>query len=136
MSVYQNLITGIMLTICTWDDISSRRIRTRNLILYSLLVIMGKPADAAAGAVPGIFCLLLSAVSRQSLGYGDSILILLSGIALGAEQEMRLVMTAFFLAAVWSVIGLFRKKVKRGSEVPFLPFLLAGWILSIVLAAG
>ena len=120
---YQNCITGIMFLLCMLEDIASRRISTRNLLIYMVLVFAGRPENMLAGAVPGICCLLLSLISRQGLGYGDSLLILISGSSLGAEQEMLLLMSAFFLAGIWSVISLVRKQAECSSEMPFLPFL-------------
>ena len=130
MSGYQNVVTGIMLLICTLEDVDSRRISTGSIVLYSLLVLAGRPENIAVNAVPGICCLVISLLSHQELGYGDSLLILISGISLGLEQEIRLLMSAFLIAGIWSLIKLVMKKAERSSELPFLPFLMIGWFVS------
>lgn len=125
--VYQNIVTGIMLTIAALEDLADRRIRSSSLILFLSLVVIGKPENILAGAVPGMFCLLLSWLTHEKLGYGDSFMILISGISLGAEQEINILFHAFLFAGIWSAVKLVKGKTEKNWEFPFLPFLLAGW---------
>ena len=65
----------------------------------------------AAGAAVGIVFIIISRVTEESFGYGDSILILIMGGFLG-----------------FSVFMLIRKKFHRKSTFPFVPFLTAAYI--------
>ena len=85
------------------------------------------------GLVPGILFLFLSFVTRQGIGYGDSILILL-GASVGIEAELEILLLAFALSGIWAVALLFRKKGNVQQEFPFVPFLLAGAVLEMIFA--
>lgn len=130
--IYQNVVTGIMLIFCMLEDLADRRIRSSSLLLYGALAAAGKLSDIAAGTIPGIVCLVLSWMSNQALGYGDSLFILICGISLGSVQTSMLVMTAFLLSGIWSAVHLMTGTTERNKEIPFFPFLFAGWMISLI----
>ena len=70
---------------------------------------------------------------KESLGFGDIKL----GFVLGAFLGWRLVVVslygAFFLAAIFAVMGLLIKKMKFGQMIPFGPFLILGSLVGIFL---
>lgn len=119
-------------------DIQFRRIPAELLAMTNLAVlvyqIFWQPVDiwlAAAGAGIGALFLLLSRITRQSIGYGDSWAILILGIFLGIWGLMAVLSGAFLLLAVASIWILARKKMSRRRKLPFYPFLAAGYIISI-----
>ena len=71
---------------------------------------------------PGIALLLLAAVSREKIGYGDGWLILGMGMWRPAEEIVSALLTGCVLCAG---AGLIRKE----KELPFVPFLTAGYIV-------
>ncbi len=147
--MYQRIVTGFFLTICSVTDVKRRCIYNRDAFVYFILAVIGRMAvilhlflsdggtQAAAvcrsifaGLIPGGVCFLVSWLGRQGLGYGDSVLILICGISLGFWTCMWITFTAFFWAGIWAVILL----VKRSGEVrkrafPFVPFLLLGYVI-------
>ena len=82
----------------------------------------------AAGAGTGIVFLIISKVTDESFGYGDSILILIMGGFLGFWNILTVLLTAFSMAALFSSFMLIRKKFHRKSAFPFVPFLTASYI--------
>lgn len=82
----------------------------------------------AAGAAVGIVFIIISRVTEESFGYGDSILILIMGGFLGLWNILSLLITAFSMAALFSAFMLIRKKFHRKSTFPFVPFLTAAYI--------
>ncbi len=131
--IYQNIVTGSMLLICMLEDLKDRRIRSSSLIFYAIAVLIGKPEDILTGTVPGIFCLFLSWVSRQKFGYGDSLAILICGISLGITQGCRTVIYAFFLSGIAALLYLMAGRTGKDYEIPFLPFLFAGWMQTVLI---
>lgn len=115
-------------------------IRKRKLRLEILLA--GFPAAAvcgffvrdipiallAAGGAVGVVFLIISRTTEESLGYGDSILITVLGIYMGFWNILTLLVTAFFLGAVFSGVMLVRKKYTGKSSFPFVPFLTAAYV--------
>lgn len=82
----------------------------------------------AAGAAVGVIFLIISRVTEDSFGYGDSILIMIMGGFLGFWNILSLLTVAFSMAALFSIFMLIRKRFHRKSAFPFVPFLTAAYI--------
>lgn len=141
--LYQKILTTGILIICTCTDIYSKKIYKNVLGLYLLLSLTGRCVEylsgqnidiikLAAGVVPGCVCLLLSFFTRQGIGYGDSLLIVLCGLAVGKNACWGLLFTAFFLAGILGIIMWLLFHVDRKREIPFVPFMMLGWIVQIL----
>lgn len=76
--------------------------------------------------LPGVIMLLISLLSRQSLGYGDGLLALFIGPSLGAGIMCPGIIAAIFLCGICSGVLLILKKAGRGSRLPFVPFMTLG----------
>ncbi len=85
-----------------------------------------------AGAGLGILFLVVSKVTREAIGYGDSWVILLLGIQLGIMQALQILFAASLLAAVFAVFYLWKKNWNRNVTLPFLSFLAISYIGVIV----
>ena len=90
----------------------------------SLIEILG------GAAVGGIF-LLISKVTREGLGYGDSIGIGILGIYLGFLRVLTVISITFFLLLCMSIPILWKKKLSKRYGLPFYPFLTAGYLCLI-----
>ena len=89
----------------------------------------------AAGAGVGIVFMVVSRVTEEAFGYGDSILILIMGGFLGFWNILFLLVAAFSMAALFSIFMLLRKKFHRKSAFPFVPFLTAAYIGGMIIGA-
>lgn len=134
--MYQKILTAAILTVCAWLDIRYRKVYGSVILVYILFAAAGHLACGetsilvlGAGLVPGVICLLISLISREALGFGDSILILASGFSLGLQTCAGLVIWAFFLSGFWALLLLCRSRTNRRKEFPFVPFLLVGIFL-------
>ena len=135
--MFQNIATVIVLIICSYVDIRQRKVEKRIAGIYAAAVLAGRLAEGGTGLAAlftGILFLFLSFVTRQGIGYGDSILILLLGASVGIEAELEILLLAFALSGIWAVALLFRKKGNVQQEFPFVPFLLAGAVLEMIFA--
>lgn len=68
-------------------------------------------------------------VKKPVLGYGDAKLSVLIGLWLGLEGLLITIYLSFVTAGIFCGILLFSKKLKRGSKIPFGPFLLLSSVL-------
>lgn len=84
------------------------------------------------GAGAGILFLLLSKVTEEGLGYGDSWAILILGTYLGLWKLLSVLFVAFLLLSVSAMIVLCVKKMSRFVALPFMPYLLAGYVAVIL----
>ena len=89
----------------------------------------------AAGAGVGIVFMVVSRVTEEAFGYGDSILILIMGGFLGFWNILSLLVAAFSIAALFSIFMLVRKKFHKKSAFPFVPFLTAVYIGGMIIGA-
>ena len=80
------------------------------------------------GAALGGFFAVISLLSRQALGLGDSFLIGVCGAWLGLYSGILLLLCTFFILSAVGIFALALKKAKAKNSLPFAPFLLAGYI--------
>lgn len=86
--------------------------------IYSMLLGMG------SGAV----ILLLSYLTGGKIGCGDGILFMLTGLYLGMEKNLLLMMISFILAGIWGLLLVTLWHRKKDERIPFVPFLLVSYI--------
>lgn len=94
---------------------------------------VGDLAGICAGIGVGVLFLLVSKVTEEAIGYGDSVAIMILGGYLGFWKVVGALAVAFFTSGVCSVILAFRGRVKT---MPFFPFLTLGYILMLAEQGG
>lgn len=82
-----------------------------------------------AGAAVGVVFLAVSKVTEEGFGYGDSLLILILGIYLGFWNLLGILLGAFLLSALFAIFALSCRKFNRNTGYPFVPFLLASYVV-------
>lgn len=112
------LILGISVAVCYQGA-------TRKMDLY---VILG-------GVILGGLFLLVSKITREGMGYGDSLGILALGVFLGIWKLAELLCLSFFLLFFVAMI-LFFKKSNKTYGIPFYPFLASGYLIILLLEGG
>ena len=96
-----------------------------NLSLFSGLI---------GGLVAFLFFFVLVSVSKEKwMGMGDAYLAFLAGFVVGYPKIILILVLAFFIGSVCSIILLAMKKKTMKSQVPFAPFLVSAVILMILL---
>lgn len=87
------------------------------------------------GIVVGMLFIVISKVTQEGIGYGDSLGILILGIYLGIWGLLTVVSIAFFLLLCVMIPLLFIKRMSRKCALPFYPFLTIGY-LGLLLMEG
>ena len=82
--------------------------------------------------LPGGLLLLCGRITRQAIGYGDGLLLLICGIYLGGKTAGILFMTGLFFLFPMSLCLLISGKAGRKTQIPFAPFLLASYLLWLI----
>lgn len=134
----QIICMGI-LVILSIADIRFRKVPSGILLLCGVAGIIyqlvQRPVDswlAAGGVGVGILFLLLSRCTREGIGYGDSLAILVLGIYLGFWGLLEVLAGAFFLLLPVGILCLIRNRMSRKKTIPFYPFLAAGYLMSVL----
>lgn len=81
-----------------------------------------------AGGALGMMLFVVSTVTKEAIGYGDSWLILLLGVQLGIFRVLQLLFTASLLAVIFAVFYLWVRKWNRNATLPFVPFLTIAYL--------
>ena len=82
---------------------------------------------------PGGILLLLSLVSRESIGYGDGLILCAIGILLGGAETVTLFCHALFMCGIFSGFLFFFRKAGAKKRIPFVVFMLPSYgIMTLV----
>lgn len=136
------ICVGVLLFINSITDIKRREILPWSLWLFTILLIVFYLLQqnhifhthvGFTGCAAGLVVLLLSFVTKGSIGMGDGFLITILGGFAGLEKTIELCITACLLSAIVSVLLLLIKKADRKTGLPFVPFLLVAYIGGICL---
>lgn len=134
-------VTLVMLLICTISDVKSRKIPvcvitagavgTVFCTLIQPEMTLGK---MLSGMMPGIIMLIISIVTDEQIGIGDSLIFCVLGIGHGFVAGIAVLGISLGMTAVTAVVLLCLKKVGKRDQIAFVPFILTGYCL--VLAGG
>lgn len=76
--------------------------------------------------LPGIIFLFISFYTKEKIGYGDGLLLIMSGLYVGFYQCLLTVCISLVFTSVFALILLVLHKAGKNSEIPFAPFLAIG----------
>lgn len=148
-----DIVVLLILTGLSVSDIRNKKVSRKVLTLWGILTVFWKIVDfyqirvflekmeqtnvenlvgICAGIGVGVLFLLVSKVTEEAIGYGDSVAIMILGGYLGFWKVVGVLAAAFFTSGVCSVILAFRGRVKT---MPFFPF-FDSWIYSDAGRAG
>lgn len=125
----------VLLGCCGFTDFKRKTIPLYLLIVMSAVVgvsVIFCNTESiwlrVGGAGLGILFFIVSRITKEAVGYGDSWLILLLGVYLGIEKALQLLFAATLGAAVVSLFYLWMRHWKRNATLPFVPFLVVAYL--------
>lgn len=86
-----------------------------------------------ASFVPGGLILALSLMSRGKIGFGDGLVVLTLGFFVSMEKLTAAVIISAFLSFLSAIILMALRKKDKEDSLPFLPFMLAGYLATVFL---
>lgn len=133
--MWEQLAVMGMLAICTAQDIKKKQI-CLNLVLgfgilgiiFHMLWRMQSIENLLLGMSLGAVLLLVSMATGGKIGAGDGVLLIVTGIYLGLEQNLKLFFCGLLLCGIWALGLLVLRKRSRKDCIPFVPFLLAAYM--------
>lgn len=85
-----------------------------------------------AGISVGVMLLLFSYFTKESIGYGDGCLFMMTGIFLGFWENLCLLFLSCIFAGVTAAFFLLLKRKKKEDRLPFVPFVALACVLRFV----
>lgn len=133
------IVLLIVLLVCSIEDLIFKKLRIWELVVGTIVLFVGIVFAGnieIRGLFPGIVLsalfFLVSWMLKGNLGWGDSWVIGMMGLGLDFQSFVLALGMAFLLAAVVSGIMIFWKKSSRKATLPFVPFLLAGFLMQLM----
>ena len=100
------------------------------IFLWCKMVLKGTFSyEQLIALCPGIFCLFFGKMTKESIGYGDGMVLLMLGFFYSWEAICMIFMEASMFAVVVALLLLVIFRKNRNYEIPFVPFLtIALWM--------
>lgn len=144
MLILLYLVLVMMTTVCVtdlWEKIVPNRILLLTMLLGFLLIggFCLKTPETVMAMLPSMilgffFCFLTFGgaylIGKGGLGSGDVKLSFVLGILLTGEFVVGVVFWGCLVGAVYAIVQLCRKKLTRKDELPFVPFLYIGLMIT------
>lgn len=135
-NIFMEVILFTLLCICSVFDIRKKEIPLIILIagiltgvgieLWQMYRGMTDIAEAGMSLLPGAFFILLSFCTGEKVGYGDGLLLIMSGLFLGFSKCFLVLCISLVLASAFALILLVFRKAGRDSRLPLVPFITVG----------
>lgn len=136
VNVLMEVILFILLCICSGFDIRKKEIPLVILIagiltglgieLFQICKGLTSIAGAGTSLLPGAFFILLSFCTGEKVGYGDGLLLIMSGLFLGFSKCFLVLCISLVLASAFALVLLVFRKAGRDSRLPLVPFIAVG----------
>ena len=117
---------SVKLSVCTIIICTIMKLFAFDYDIYTLFMWL------ICGCIVGSFLLILSFLSKECLGYGDGIALIVTGIGSGLKISFLTCGFAFITASVYACFLLIMKRNKNAS-FPFLPFICAAYLLQLLI---
>lgn len=125
----KEIVLGCLLGILAWFDYKYKEIPILVTILGAGVGIcfcvaeMRSITDLLIACLPGMAALGFSWISRETMGYGDGIVLGMMGLYLSITQLISIGLQAFGVAGVVALILLVLFHKNGNYRIPFIPFL-------------
>lgn len=132
------ILVTLFLLINTYWDVKKREVLMWSVVLFGILggglVFAAKiepPLFSICGMLFGMAVIGCAHITGQAIGYGDGLVIGVCGIYLGFLQVFVMVFYALVICSVVSAVMIVMRRCTYKTYVPFLPYLLAGYVCVI-----
>jgi len=135
-----NVLVGIMLTVCAIEDWYTKKITVLWPVTGMMIAVVIRLSDGSffaweywIGVLIGMFIFLLAIVSREQIGKGDGLVLVVCGFCLGWEQTLSLVLGAMIMFLIVGVMSIVYRNKSRNTVMAYLPFLWAIFMISLII---
>lgn len=89
-------------------------------------------SESLISLLPGLAALGLSYITREQIGYGDGILLLMIGICVGLQHSIWIIFTALLGSFVASLFLIIFRKARGRERIPLVPYLWMGAMIVMI----
>lgn len=131
----EELLLGIFLAINAGCDLKRKEIPLWSILIFGgvgiILAFFGDITESMSyigGLMIGLLVIGTAAATKETVGYGDGMAIAVCGIYLGFFRTFFVLFYGLLLCSVISAVLMVMKKRTGKTRVPFLPYLLVGYV--------
>lgn len=132
-----------MLGITTYEDIHRKEVHSIILLAFAILgmafhLIFHKLGiyDILGGFAIGGLMMILCLLSKERIGMGDAILLMVTGIYLGFLKNLFLLWASLSFMGIFCLFGYLMKKIRKEDRIPFYPFVLCAFLVILLISGG
>jgi len=92
--------------------------------------------NAIIGLAEGLILIMVSFMTKGQIGIGDGILLAACGLMLGGKNNMIMFFFACLISAIVSALIMIIKKADKKTKIPFVPFMIPGFLVMVLLSLG
>ena len=137
------IIAVVCMSVLAITDIKEKAVPYVFLVVFGMIAVIytvmrGEKEwiNILYSLIPGVFLLMVSLCTKESIGYGDGWTVMALGLLLGAGACFITVCIGLFVSAFFSLVLLVLHKVSGKSRLPFLPFLTIGLGVLMIVQKG
>ena len=128
-----------LLGLCTWEDWKKKELTVINILLFvigGMMLHLIFPVCSIYSILWGISLgaavMAMSWASRGSIGMGDGILLMVTGVYLGGAANLELFLIGLLFSALWAMVLVVFCKKKGKEQIAFVPFLLVSYVTMLL----
>ena len=123
----------------TYKDIKEKSVSLKSIIIFSFLsgvinIVFNNMTfiDMILGIGVGLCVILIGKIMRDGIGAGDGAVLSSIGILIGGKSCLLVFIMAITIFALVAIILLIFKWVKMKQELPFIPYILCAYMLTLL----
>lgn len=135
MTFRQNFILAFLI-INAIADIRKKEISLCSVFCFFVagIVWMFRDGDydwllGCLGLLPGLVLSAVSLLTGGAIGFGDGLLVAITGLYLGVQAAMGTLLWGLLLCALCGICLLIFRRGNKKTALPFAPFLLIGFLI-------
>ena len=122
--------------ITAFDDYRTRHIKLMELLIFAVIgicldIVYTKYSltSILGGVGVGVAMYIFSILSKEKIGRGDALLVMVTGLYLGFMNTVILLWLSSVLAAIVGLILIRKYDNGKDKELPFVPFILLAFLI-------
>ena len=130
MWTVSRIVAMVILTGLSFMDYKIRKVPRDVLLLCMAGTVLYQAVTQNIDWMVSLGGGLIGMITREAIGYGDSLAILILGIYLGVWGLLEVLATSFFILGILA-LGCVTLRRKKSLAFPFYPFLTVGYLFGV-----
>lgn len=139
LQIVQKCVLLFTLLFCAWIDWKKQQVYVAVPLLAGItglalhIFLQDKTIwDVILGMSAGGICLIAALFTKESVGYGDGIIFIFTGVFLGFWNNICLLYTSLVLTGGFALFFIITGKKGRKDRMPVVPFIFTAYVLQLL----